>query len=204
MTALPAPPSSAFAAAVTARVAGMPAYLLDHSTRSWQLAALSLGDRLPGVDTEVLYAGAMMHDLGLWEQDKDPDERFEAHGANTARQLALEHGLGRRRAENVWDVVALHADALAAHKSAETAALAVGIQADVSGGGLDQLPPDLLEELFASRRGFARQFFTGLVDFARTHPGGAAFTWLQPVVSRHLPEVTWPDLEARSYKHPYE
>ena len=204
MNELPQPPSSAFAQAVHARVAGMPGFLLDHCTRSWQLAALALADRLADVDTEVLYAGAMLHDLGLWEQVADPDERFEAHGANTARDLAREHGLGESRANNLWDVVALHADALAAHKSPETAALSVGVRADVSGGGLDQLPPHLLDDVFATRGGFSPKFFDVLVAYSRNHPGGAAFTWLQPVVAPHLPEIRWPDLEARAGAHPYE
>jgi hypothetical protein len=38
-------------------------------------------------DPELLYAGAMFHDMGLTDQHSSADERFEVDGANAARDF---------------------------------------------------------------------------------------------------------------------
>jgi UTP:GlnB (protein PII) uridylyltransferase len=58
-------------------------------------------------DRELLYLGAIMHDLGLTERF-DAEQRFEVNGADAARAFVLEHGLSDEKAEIVWDAIALH------------------------------------------------------------------------------------------------
>ena len=53
-------------------------------------------------DRELLYLGAIMHDLGLTERF-DAEQRFEVNGADAARAFVLEHGLSGEKAEIVWD-----------------------------------------------------------------------------------------------------
>jgi HD superfamily phosphodiesterase len=53
-------------------------------------------------DRELLYLGAIMHDLGLTERF-DAEQRFEVNGADAARAFVLEHGLSDEKAEIVWD-----------------------------------------------------------------------------------------------------
>ena len=44
-------------------------------------------------DAELLYVGAMFHDLGLLEGHRSEHERFEIDGANAARAFLERHGL---------------------------------------------------------------------------------------------------------------
>jgi hypothetical protein len=197
-------PSGALAAAAMARISQAPMHIADHSRRSWLLARAFAEQERLDVDLEVVHAGLMLHDLGLVEPHPVRGVRFEIVGAEAVRALALEHGLSRVRADNAWDVVALHAESLADYKSPETALAARGISADVSGRGLDTLRPEIQDDIFRTRPGFAGLFIESLVSFARSDPAGASYCWVQPVVERHLPQQAWPDLEARARAHPYE
>jgi HD superfamily phosphodiesterase len=40
-------------------------------------------------DHELLYMGAMFHDMGLTERYSSADQRFELDGANTARDFLI-------------------------------------------------------------------------------------------------------------------
>ncbi|MDB5461570.1 MAG: metal-dependent phosphohydrolase sub domain protein, partial [Caulobacteraceae bacterium] len=59
--------------------------LFNHSSRVYLFGALT-GDR-QGLtfDPELLYAGAMFHDMGLTAPHSSEVERFEVDGANAAR-----------------------------------------------------------------------------------------------------------------------
>jgi hypothetical protein len=59
----------------------------------------------------VLFAGVMLHDLGLTPGYRSATVRFEAASADAARDFVLQLGMSRRRAEKVWDVAALHGTA---------------------------------------------------------------------------------------------
>src|SRR6202011_5161652 len=82
--------------------------LFDHSRRVFLFGALQ-GRRL-GLkpDLEVLYVGAMFHDLGLTERYRTSDRRFEVDSANAARDFLLERGYDPADAEKVWLGIALH------------------------------------------------------------------------------------------------
>ena len=109
--------------------------LAGHCRRSYQFAALIARAEAVEVDEEVLYLGTLLHDLGLARRYDGP-ERFDVRGANVVRALLLDHGMERARAENVWDVIALHAaGAIAQHKSPETRIANRGISVDVRGVG---------------------------------------------------------------------
>jgi HD superfamily phosphodiesterase len=117
-----------------------PPHVAAHSARSFEFAALLARDEGIDVDLEVLYIGTLLHDLGLSQRFAGP-ERFEMRGANAVRAMLLEAGMERARAENVWDVIALHAStAIAAHKSVETRIANRGISIDVRGVGAEHLP----------------------------------------------------------------
>src|SRR5258708_38215703 len=64
--------------------------LFNHSTRVYYFSSLA-GNR-PGLkfDSELLYAGAMFHDMGLTPQYSSKTERFEVDGANTAQGFLRE------------------------------------------------------------------------------------------------------------------
>src|ERR1700756_5892122 len=58
--------------------------LLLHSSRVFYWGALTGVRRGLTFDPELLYAGAMFHDMGLTKRYSSPDERFEVDGANAA------------------------------------------------------------------------------------------------------------------------
>ena len=61
--------------------------LYNHSRRVFFWAALTGERRGLKYDPELLYMGAMFHDMGLTERYSSTDQRFEVDGANTARDF---------------------------------------------------------------------------------------------------------------------
>lgn len=82
--------------------------LFHHSNRVYLWGALRGRAQGLSFDEELLYLGAMFHDLGLVEAYSSPDERFEVDGANAARDFMCGHGFSDRDIELVWDAIALH------------------------------------------------------------------------------------------------
>src|ERR1700744_2468207 len=82
--------------------------LFHHSSRVYYFGALAGKRRGLQFDPELLYAGAMFHDLGLTKAHSSPDERFEVDGANTARDFLKRHGIPQADIDTVWPAIALH------------------------------------------------------------------------------------------------
>jgi hypothetical protein len=117
----------------------------------------------------------------------------------------LEHGLSRSRADNVWDVAALHGTGgIAAAKSPETAAGAAGIGADVTGLGLEQFDPRVIGEIMATRPGFARPFIDAIIADLRDKPQVASSTWMATVAQDHVPGFRQSSVERLALDFPYE
>jgi hypothetical protein len=155
----------------------------DHCERSFRFALLLA--ELDGIelDTEALYVGVLLHDLGL-SPDYQDEMRFEVRGANVARDLARSWGWGGERSANVWDIAALHTSReLALHKSPETRYANRGISADIRGTGLEGVDvADLRDVLDAwPRAGFPDAFAAALVGEVRAHPGTTRMTWLEHI-----------------------
>ena len=69
--------------------------LFHHSSRVYYWGALAGKRHELKFDPELLYAGAMFHDMGLTHQHSSADERFEVDGANAARDFLRSHGIGQ-------------------------------------------------------------------------------------------------------------
>src|SRR3979411_1353954 len=89
------------------RQAGTP-LLFDHSRRVFLFAGLKGRYRKIEADPELLYVGAMFHDLGLTELYRRTDQRFEVDGADLAWDFLLDHGRSAAEARAVWLGIALH------------------------------------------------------------------------------------------------
>src|SRR5262249_42555096 len=114
-------------------------YLLNHAVRSWLFAELM--GRVKGIefDREVVAVGTILHDIGMTSAISGP-HRFEVNGADAARSFVRAHGLSDRRAQLVWDLVALNSTpSLALHKEPEVAVGTMGIGLDYGGFGLGAL-----------------------------------------------------------------
>lgn len=201
-----AAPSTRLAQAVERLLrSSSPGFLMDHCRRSFQLAMLFATAQDLQVDVEVLFAGVMLHDLGLTPDYHSPTVRFEVASANAARALVLDHGMSRGRADNVWDVVALHGTGgIAAFKSPEAAAGADGIGADVTGLGLEHLDRQQVNRIMATRPGFARPFVDAVVADLRDKPRVASSTWMATIAQDHLPGFHQPSIERLALDSPYE
>src|ERR1700678_3928529 len=82
--------------------------LFNHSRRVFLWGTLQGHQRGLHPDTEMLYAGAMFHDIGLSEGYRKSMLRFEVDGADAARDFLLERGVDEAAAHNVWLSIALH------------------------------------------------------------------------------------------------
>src|SRR5467141_613838 len=82
-------------------------WLFNHVARSWLYGAKLTQRRGLAPDAELVAVSVLLHDLGL-ARGGAPDRRFEVLGADIGRAFALSHDMGERRAEAVWDSIALH------------------------------------------------------------------------------------------------
>jgi hypothetical protein len=102
-------PDSAMARAATQLVRDTEDDLLyNHSRRVFFWGALTGERRGLKYNPELLYIGAMFHDMGLIPSYSSPDLRFEVDGANAARDFLKSYGIPERDIEDVWASIALH------------------------------------------------------------------------------------------------
>src|ERR1700747_2468239 len=108
--------------------------LFHHSSRVYYWGALTGKRRGLRFDPELLYAGAMFHDMGLTPQYASADKRFEVDGANAARDFLRSHGIAERDIETVWTAIALHTTpGIPPHMHPVVALVTAGVEMDVLG-----------------------------------------------------------------------
>jgi HD domain len=110
------------------------ALLFHHSSRVYYWGALAGKHRDLKLDHELLYAGAMFHDMGLTPAHSSAHERFEVDGANAARDFLRSHGIGRDDIDTVWTAIALHTTpGIPQHMHPVVALVTAGVEMDVLG-----------------------------------------------------------------------
>jgi HD domain len=108
--------------------------LFHHSSRVYYWGALAGKRRRLRCDAELLYAGAMFHDMGLTPQHSSDDERFEVDGANVARDFLRGHGISQEDIDTVWTAIALHTTpGIPQHMHPVVALVTAGVEMDVLG-----------------------------------------------------------------------
>lgn len=113
-----------------------PPLLFHHSSRVYYFGALAGKREGLAFDPELLYAGAMFHDLGLVPGHRSADLRFEVDGANAAREFLRGHGIPERDVETVWTAIALHTTpGIPEHMHPVVALVTAGVEMDVLGMG---------------------------------------------------------------------
>ena len=111
-----------------------PSLIFHHSSRVYYWGALAGKRRGLRFDPELLYAGAMFHDMGLTHQNSSADERFEVDGANVARDFLRSHGIAQQDIETVWTAIALHTTpGIPQHMHPVVALVTSGVEMDVLG-----------------------------------------------------------------------
>jgi HD superfamily phosphodiesterase len=108
--------------------------LFHHSSRVYYFGALAGKHRGLKFDPELLYAGAMFHDMGLTARHSSPNERFEVDGANTARDFLRSRGISEAEIDTVWTAIALHTTpGIPQHMHPVVALVTAGVEMDVLG-----------------------------------------------------------------------
>ena len=108
--------------------------LFHHSSRVYHFGALAGKHRGLRFDPELLYAGAMFHDLGLVAKHGTANERFEVDGANAARDFLRSRGISPYEVDLVWTAIALHTTpGIPQHMHPVIALVTAGVEMDVLG-----------------------------------------------------------------------
>jgi HD domain len=133
-------PDSALAREVTELIRDTETPLLfHHSSRVYHWGALAGQRRHLRFDPELLYVGAMFHDMGLTHQHTSAEERFEVDGANAAREFLQRHGISAADIDLVWTAIALHTTpGIPQHMHPVVALVTAGVEMDVLGIGFSE------------------------------------------------------------------
>jgi len=111
-----------------------PDLLFHHSSRVYYFGALAGKRRGLKFDAELLYAGAMFHDIGLIPSHSSKTDRFEVDGANAARDFLRSHHVGDQDIDHVWTAIALHTTAgIPQYMHPVVALVTAGVEMDVLG-----------------------------------------------------------------------
>jgi hypothetical protein len=166
-------PDSPFAARARELVLeAEPGFLVNHSIRAYAWAvALADHDRL-AFDPEILYAAALLHDIGLVPA-YDLGGCFELDGAIAARDFAIGQGEVAGRADAIRHVIVRH---MAAQQppdaTAEDVLLDESTGVDVTGYRFGDIAPAIVSSVLAAypRLDFKREFAALFVDQAARKP----------------------------------
>src|SRR6202453_4344615 len=108
--------------------------LFNHSSRVYYFASLTGKQQGLRFDPELLYVGAMFHDIGLTPQYSSESERFEVDGGNAARAFLRGHRIPQKDIDTVWTAIALHTTPGIPHYMHPVVALVTaGVEMDVLG-----------------------------------------------------------------------
>ena len=141
--------------------------LFDHSRRVFLFGALQGKRRGLDPDLELLYVGAMFHDVGLTAGHRESMLRFEVDGANAARDFLLARGADERTVRKVWLSIALHTTpGVPEFLDPEIALVTAGVETDVLGIGRDDLSEEALAAVTAAhpRPDFKRRILRAFAD----------------------------------------
>lgn len=124
-------------------------------------------------DPELLYVGAMFHDLGLTEKYRTTTQRFEIDAADEAYRFLTEHGIAEEPAQRVWQGIALHTTPeIPLHMAPEVALVTRGVELDVMGIGYDAVTDEQREAVTAAhpRPDFKNRILAAFTDGLKDRP----------------------------------
>lgn len=125
--------------------------LFNHSSRVYFFGALAGKQRGLTFDPNLLYAGAMFHDIGLMPSHASAHDRFEVDGANAAAKFLRERGVDPADVEKVWTGIALHTTpGIPQYMHPVIALVTAGVEMDVLGLTYSQYS-DAVREAVVSR-----------------------------------------------------
>lgn len=190
-------PDSQLALETTEFVRDTESPLLFHHSRRTFLFGMMHGE-LRGLkpDPELLYVGAMFHDIGLVEGHRNLTRRFEVDSAEAARDFLGAHGIPEDGIRRVWSSIALHTThGIPEFMEAEIALLAAGVETDIDGAGLKLLDRGRIDEITAEhpRHDFKRQSLQAFAEGSRDRPDSAFGNITADVLAHFSPGFTRKD-----------
>ena len=124
--------------------------LFNHSSRVYYFAAIAGKRRGLQFDAELLYAGAMFHDVGLMPSHSSAADRFEVDGANAARKFLSARGISQQDIYTVWTAIALHTTpGIPEYMHPVVALLTAGVEMDVLGIKYSEYPDEVRDAIVA-------------------------------------------------------
>src|ERR1700733_1350217 len=82
--------------------------LFNHSVRVFVFGAIKGARRNLKFDSDLIYAPALFHDLGLADLYHTDTKGFGVDGADPARDFLRSRGIREPKAGLVWEAIALH------------------------------------------------------------------------------------------------
>lgn len=184
-------PDSALAREATelVREAASP-LLFDHSRRVFLWGSLRGEEQGLRFDAELLYVGAMFHDLGLTDRFRRTDQRFEIDGADEARRFLHAHGITSEQADRVWTSIALHTTPeIPLHMASEIALVTRGVELDVLGIGYHAVSDEQRAAVVAAhpRPDFKNRILGAFTEGIKERPETAFGNVKADVLAHYLP-----------------
>ncbi|MEV7320574.1 HD domain-containing protein [Streptomyces sp. NPDC093970] len=164
--------------------------VFDHSRRVYLWG--SLRGRALGLafDPELLYVGAMFHDLGLTKSLRRTDQRFEIDGADEARRFLSAHGITGEPADRVWTAIALHTTPeIPLHMAPEIALVTRGVELDVLGIGYHEVSDEERAAVVAAhpRPDFKNQILAAFTEGIKDRPDTTFGNVKADVLAHYVP-----------------
>ncbi|MGW2958771.1 HD domain-containing protein [Streptomyces sp. NPDC001220] len=164
--------------------------VFDHSRRVFLWG--SLRGRALGLsfDPELLYVGAMFHDLGLTKSLRRTDQRFEIDGADEARTFLHAHGITGEPADRVWTSIALHTTPeIPLHMAPEIALVTRGVELDVLGIGYHEVSDEQRTAVVAAhpRPDFKNQILAAFTEGIQDRPDTTFGNVKADVLAHYVP-----------------
>ncbi|MEU5401562.1 HD domain-containing protein [Streptomyces sp. NPDC005963] len=147
--------------------------IYHHSRRVYFFGGLQGRNRGLSFDPELLYIGAMFHDLGLGERFHDSGRRFEVDGADEARRFLQSRRVPEDSIRRVWTAIALHTTpGIPEFMEPEVALVTAGVEYDVLGIGYHEITDTERASIVAlhPRPGFKRRILAAFTEGIRPKP----------------------------------
>jgi HD superfamily phosphodiesterase len=167
-----------------------PDLVFHHSRRVFLFGSLRGQDQGLDYDPELLYVGAMFHDLGLTEKYRRTDQRFEIDAADEARRFLHQRGIDEDAADTVWAAIALHTTPeIPLHMAPEIALVTRGVELDVLGIGFDAITEDQREAVVREhpRPDFKNQILAAFTEGLKDRPDTTFGNVKADVLAHFLP-----------------
>ena len=149
--------------------------IYHHSRRVYWWGSLQGRNRGLSFDPELLYIGAIFHDMGLNEEFHKSGRRFEVDSAGEARRFLQGHGMPEDSIRRVWTAIALHTTpGIPEFMEPEVALVTAGVEYDVLGIGYHDISDADRAEITALhprpdfKRGILQAFTQGIAPKPET------------------------------------